>query len=65
MINLRNSSKDQGGTIPPDLDECQGRTSATVDYPNGVYHYHISSTDAPNLPTYLKGVAARRSFTHQ
>ncbi len=59
------ASKDTGGVIPTDLDECQGHTSATADYPNGVYHYHVSSTNAPNLPTCLKGVSVQNGFTYQ
>lgn len=27
------------------LDAYHGHTSATVDYPNGIYHYHINNTD--------------------
>ncbi|EZH72213.1 hypothetical protein ATO12_25095 [Aquimarina atlantica] len=28
-----------------DLDEYHGHTSATTDFPNGIYHYHITSED--------------------
>jgi hypothetical protein len=28
-----------------DLDELHGHTGATVDYPNGIYHYHITAED--------------------
>jgi hypothetical protein len=28
-----------------DLDVYHGHTSATADYPNGIYHYHITSAD--------------------
>ena len=59
------ASKDQDVTLPVDLDECQGHTSTTADYPNGIYHYHVSSTSAPNLPTCLKGVSAQNGFTYQ
>lgn len=59
------ASKDQNGTVPNDLDDCQGHTSATADYPDGVYHYHVSSSDAPNLPDCIKGVSARDAFTYQ
>jgi hypothetical protein len=27
------------------LDAYHGHTSPTADYPNGIYHYHITSTD--------------------
>ncbi len=50
---------------PPDLDDCGGRTSVTTDYPDGVYHYVASNTDAPNVPKCLKGVAANNNFSFQ
>lgn len=28
-----------------DLDDYHGHTSATADFPNGIYHYHITSND--------------------
>ncbi len=59
------ASEDLDGTLPSDLDECQGHTLATADYPDGVYHYHVSNTAAPNLPQCLKGVAAQNSFTYE
>ncbi|MRX46052.1 YHYH protein [Pedobacter puniceum] len=31
--------------VNADLDEFHGHTHATADYPNGIYHYHITSTD--------------------
>lgn len=59
------ASKDKDNTTPTDLDECQGHTSATADYPDGIYHYHLSSTKAPNLPPCLKGLSAEDSFTYE
>lgn len=59
------ASKDNGGSLPSDLDECQGHTAPTADYPDGIYHYHLSSTNAPNLPPCLKGVSAQNSFTYE
>lgn len=50
---------------PDDLDDCGGRTAATDEYPDGVYHYVASTTEAPNVPKCLKGVAARESFRYQ
>lgn len=50
--------------MPTDLDECNGRTGVTDEYPDGVYHYVASTTDAPNMPPCLKGVAARNSFEY-
>jgi hypothetical protein len=59
------ASKDQNGMLPTDLDECRGHTSATADYPDGVYHYHVSSSSAPNLPECLKGISAQKAFTYE
>ncbi len=59
------ASKDENGTLPSDLDECQGHTAPTADYPEGVYHYHASNSSAPNFPTCLKGVSAEDSLTYQ
>ena len=33
--------KDMDGAIPSDLDEANGHTGVTADYPDGIYHYHI------------------------
>ena len=49
--------------IPDDLDDCNGRTAPTPEYPDGIYHYVASTVDAPNMPGCLKGVAARNNFT--
>ena len=39
-------STENGKTITnADLDAYHGHTSATADYPNGIYHYHITSQD--------------------
>lgn len=50
---------------PADLDDCGGRTAATEEYPDGVYHYVASTTTAANVPVCLKGVAARTSFSFE
>lgn len=50
---------------PEGLDECGGILATTTEYPNGVYHYVASNTEAPNVPKCLKGVAAINSFTFQ
>jgi len=36
-----------------DLDAYHGHTGATVDFPNGIYHYHIT----PNQDPYINGSA--------
>ncbi|HDZ06059.1 hypothetical protein LCGC14_0129740 [marine sediment metagenome] len=50
---------------PDDLDDCGGRTDVTKDFPDGIYHYVASNTDAPNVPKCLKGVAATNNFQIQ
>ncbi len=50
---------------PSDLDECGGRTAATDEYPDGVYHYVASTTTAANVPVCLKGVAANNPFSFE
>ncbi len=54
-------SVDEDGSSPADLDACRGHTSATVEYPDGIYHYH-AGLEFPNLPTCLVGVSAENSF---
>jgi hypothetical protein len=41
---------DEGGSAPADLDSCNGHTGATTDYPQGIYHYHVTSA-----PPYISG----------
>lgn len=50
---------------PTDLDDCGGRTAATDEYPDGVYHYVASTTNAANVPVCLKGVAASNPFSFE
>jgi hypothetical protein len=38
------------GLAPTALDACNGHTHATVEYPNGIYHYHVVAA-----PPYLVG----------
>lgn len=59
------ASKDSDGTLPSDLDSCNGHTAPTADFPDGIYHYHASSTEAPNVPACLVGVSANNAFTYQ
>lgn len=42
--------KEADGTVPSDLDACNGHTGATTEFPAGVYHYHASATDIINNP---------------
>ncbi|MFY0602118.1 MAG: YHYH protein [Cyclobacteriaceae bacterium] len=57
------SSSESDGSTPTGLDECWGHIAATTDYPEGVYHYHASATEAPNLPPCLKGAAVTGNMT--
>lgn len=59
------ASRDKDGVLPTDLDACHGHISATADFPQGIYHYHASGTEAPNVPPCLVGAAATRSFSYQ
>ena len=43
-------TQDAGGTTPTDLDSCNGHTRATTEFPNGIYHYHVTSA-----PPYISG----------
>ncbi|MDO6596711.1 YHYH protein [Oceanihabitans sp. 2_MG-2023] len=47
---------------PSNLDECGGITASTTEFPDGIYHYVASNTEAPNVPKCLKGVAATNNF---
>lgn len=40
-----------------DLDECNGRTGVTPEYPAGIYHYYVTST-YPFIQRCVKGTAA-------
>ena len=46
--------KDQDGSYPTDLDTANGHTGVTADYPDGIYHYHITETD-PYISDGYKG----------
>lgn len=37
-------------TAPSNLDDCNGHTAPTPEFPNGVYHYHASATEVVNNP---------------
>lgn len=37
-----------------DLDECNGRTGATPEFPNGTYYYVVTA-DYPYIPRYFRG----------
>jgi len=50
--------QDANGATPADLDSCNGHTTATPDFPNGIYHYHITSA-----PPYISGCFAGAAGT--
>ncbi|MBU2938569.1 YHYH protein [Lacinutrix sp. C3R15] len=50
---------------PANVDECGGITASTTEFPDGIYHYVASNTEAPNVPKCLKGVAATNNFRFQ
>jgi len=56
---------DSDGSLPSDLDNCNGHFAATDEYPDGVYHYHASQTEAPNMPPCIKGAAVSNPFVVQ
>ena len=42
----------EGGSAPEDLDECSGHTGPTPEFPNGVYHYHLTESAPYSIPCY-------------
>ncbi|SFR44329.1 YHYH protein [Yoonia tamlensis] len=54
-------STDIDGTVPTDLDTCNGHIGETEYGADAVYHYH-ATTDFPNLPGCLVGVQAQDNF---
>lgn len=54
-------TQDADGTIPADLDACNGHFGPTDQSPAGQYHYHATD-DFPNLPPCLAGVQAEGNF---
>ena len=49
----------EGGTAPTDLDECSGHMGATPEFPDGVYHYHLTETAPYSIPCYHGEVTAQ------
>jgi hypothetical protein len=41
--------EESDGSTPTGLDDCNGHTGVTDDFPNGQYHYHVTNTDVPNI----------------
>ena len=63
--------QDSDGTTPSDLDNCQGHTHETDEFPDGIYHYHITNEIDPNsdagytntLPCTYGATVASESFS--
>ena len=53
------------GTEPTDLDACRGHVGPTADYPDGIYHYHISRTAVPNILPCTSGVNVEGFFSYE
>lgn len=47
---------DSTGSTPTNLDSCNGHTSATAEFPNGIYHYH-TTTAVPYISGCFRGTA--------
>lgn len=45
--------KDQDGTYPTNLDAYNGHVGATVEFPNGIYHYHTRNENYLNTGSYI------------
>ena len=45
---------DANGGAPSGLDSCNGHMHATADFPNGIYHYHVT-TNTPYISGCFKG----------
>ncbi len=43
--------EDSDGTTPSDLDDCNGHIHETDDFPDGIYHYHITNEIDSNSDT--------------
>jgi len=41
--------QDSDGSTPSDLDVCNGHTAETDEFPDGIYHYHITNENVPNI----------------
>lgn len=45
--------KDMDGSYPSNLDAYNGHTEATIEFPNGIYHYHIRNENYLNTGYYI------------
>ena len=59
-------SVDSANVLPGEVatvDECNGHTHATAEFPDGAYHYHAKEDSAPNVPSCLQGSFVNRDMT--
>ncbi len=49
--------KDTDGSTPSNLDNCNGHTGVTQDFPEGIYHYHIT-LDTTHSAYFINGNGA-------
>lgn len=56
---------DDSGAAPTDLDECNGKFGPTSEFPDGIYHYYARESEAPNLPSCIKGRFPQQPFRFQ
>lgn len=53
--------QDVDGESPEDLDECNGHVGATPEFPEGIYHYHMTN-EAPYSVNCYMGVVDLSAF---
>ena len=53
--------KDMDGSYPAELDAANGHLGATEDYPNGIYHYHVTA-DEPYISGGFRGTAGSATW---
>ncbi len=53
-------SKDMDGSTPSGLDSCNGHLGVTPDFPNGIYHYHVTAA-VPYIAGCFKGTPGSAS----
>jgi hypothetical protein len=51
-------TRDMDGRAPADLDACNGHVGVTPDFPQGIYHYHVTTA-----PPYIAGCFHGRAGT--
>ena len=52
-------TRDDGGRQPGDLDACNGHSAPTPEYPQGIYHYHVTA-ESPYISGCFRGAPGSR-----